>query len=164
MTETYTFVLRGGIVPPNRISGNSAEGVYQCDWLSVIPKKYNKFRMTTTFRTSPNDAFTVDDDECVYVECTAFPRQYFFDSKNNSSSNLVAIAPMRIFVNSGDRYYHETMPNNPPITVVYPTENTFCVKLCGRDGDLVTSARYVNWTLTFNLEPIVHARGTHGTD
>lgn len=154
MPETYTVVLRGGTVPPNRISGNSSDGVYRCDWSTVLPKKYYKFKLTTTFRTSPNDAFTVDDDNTVYVECSAFPRQYFFDNKINSSSNLVAIAPMYIFVDSGTRYYHQTMPNNPPITVTYPQENTFSVKLTGRDGSTLTSARYVNWVLTFNLEPI----------
>lgn len=154
--ESYTFVLRGGTNPPNRISGNSSDGVYRCDWLRVLPKTYRKFRMTATFRTSPNDAFTVDDDNCVFVECSAFPRQYFFDSKGNSTSNLVAIAPMRIFVDTGNRYYHETMPNNPPITVTYPTENTFSVKLCGPDGSTLTSARYVNWCLTLQLEPIIH--------
>lgn len=154
----YTVIIRGGTNPPNRISGTSCDGVYRVDWVSVLPNfenpHHHKWQLTADFRTSMDTAYTVADDTFVFVECSAFPKMGFFDTKGNQSSPVIAIAHLQTVNNTVDDYYFHTTERVLPITVQFPTQNTFNVKLTGIAGESLTDARYGDWVLTLQLEKI----------
>lgn len=156
--SVYTVIIRGGVIPTNRISGTSTEGVYRVDWVSVLPNfenpHHHKWRLTADFRSGMSTSYTIDDDAYVFVECSAFPKMGFFDSKSNQSSSVVAIAHLQTVNNSVDDYYFHTTERVLPLTVQFPTQNTFDIKLTGVSGEPLTSTHYVDWVLTIQLEKI----------
>ena len=161
VNSIYTVIIRGGTNPPNRISGTSCDGVYRVDWYRVLPNfenpQHHKWRLTATFNTELCNAYTEDEDTLVFIECDAFSRQGIFDTLNNSSSSVVCIANLHTLFYQKDEVavisFHKTN-NVIPLTVQFPTQDTFSVKLTGFNGEPLDDAKYTSWVLTLQLEKV----------
>lgn len=155
--ETFNVIIRGGANPPNRVSGDATDGIYYVDWSSVLPKKYKRFQLSSYFRNTPRSDLTSTDDDFVCVECSAFPKQDFYDTKRNGRSNFICVAPTYLcFINGANFYlYNESNASNTPdIQVQYPTENQFQIKLTDLAGATLTAGRYTEWMLVLNFRGI----------
>lgn len=68
--ESYTVIIRGGDSAngaPNRVSGNGTDAVYRVDWTSILPTKYQRFRLKSSFRSDINGNYLLGGDYIVYV-------------------------------------------------------------------------------------------------
>lgn len=156
MSGVYTVVIRGGTNPPNRVSGDATDGVYRVDWNLALPKKYNQFRMSSLFRNKPDTNLTTAADSLVCVECSAFPKQGFYDTKTSNRSNLICVAPSYFsYASAGNYLYNESLAQNPTMIVGYPSENMINVKLTDLSGATLTATRYTEWVLILNFEPVI---------
>jgi hypothetical protein len=177
-SEHYTVVIRGGTDSPKIVSGNETYARFFINWATVIPKKYQKFSLYSYFRSHPRSTADVSPDPIVYVECDAFQKHGFFDSKSNTPSALISIAPLQqtyyktsqattttgtIATDDGDVdivtdtgsstfFHHES--KSIPITVSYPHQDMFDVKLTNIAGEALTATNFTNWVLVLDLVPI----------
>jgi len=152
--EVYTVVIRGGSNPFSYISGESCNATFTVDWQRVLPYKYNKFLLKATFRSRPSNSYTINDDCFVFVECSAFPRNYFYDTLTDSSGYCVAVASIYPSIDTDTRFFHESIKDAPRITVNYPQQSQFTVKLTDIEGNVLSSAKYAEWVLILELQPI----------
>jgi hypothetical protein len=159
VNPVYTVIVRGGVDPTYRISGDNCDGVYRVDWLSVLPNfdnpHHHSWKLTADFRSELNTTYTLADDAFVFVECSAFSKTGFFDTRRNQASPVVAVAHLDTVYNTTDDYFYHRTERVLPMTVQFPTQNTFGVKLTGLNGETLTHARYTKWVLTLQLEKIV---------
>ena len=156
MSESFTVVIRGGSTSNNRLSGDATNAVYNVEWTTVLPKKYKFFKLSSYFRNTPRSDLNTTDDDFVCVECTAFPQPYTHDNRTGGRGTLICIAPTYwIFTNVNPFFYNESNAGNcPQITVQYPVENTFQIRLTDLQGNTLTAARYSEWSLILNLTPV----------
>jgi hypothetical protein len=153
--EHFTVVIRGGANSPNIISGDETEAKYFINWATVIPKKYQKFTLYSYFRSTPRSTTDIiDPDTMVYVECNAFQKRGFFDSKSNTPSALICVAPLQqTYMDTGYTMLHHES-KSIPITVSYPHQDMFDVKLTNIAGEALTATNFTNWVLVLDLVPI----------
>lgn len=163
VNSIYTVIIRGGTNPPNLISGESTDGVYRVDWLSVLPNfenpHHHRWRLTASFRTEIGDSYSTADDTFVFVECPSFGKAGFYDTLRYSTSPVICVAHLNTtFYNNAETNvfsYHKT-ENVMPVTVHFPTENTLSIKLTGINGEILDDTKYTGWVLTLQLEKVSH--------
>jgi hypothetical protein len=182
-SEHYTVVIRGGQESPNILSGNETEAKYFINWATVIPKKHKKFTLYSYFRTTSLATTDVVPYSMIFVECDAFQKVGQFDNKTNGQSSLIAIAPSHqtyhqtnetsqvtgtIDPSTGELTTVEadngasTLVHNEsksiPITVTYPHQDIFNVKLTDIKGSVLDSDEFdglfFSWVLVLDLVPI----------
>jgi hypothetical protein len=154
-SEHYTVVIRGGQDSPNILSGDETAAKFFINWATVIPKKHQKFTLYSYFRTHTRPTSEVEPDPIIYVECSAFPKVGFFDNLRNSASSIVAIAPPNINFSdsSGNTYFHHES-KSIPMTVSYPHQDVFDIKLTNIAGAVLDADDFTNWVLVLDLVPI----------
>lgn len=140
MPEVYHVIIRGGTPNPNQLTGDGSEGTFRVDWQSVLPKKFKKFAMSSHFFTI-NGTFA-SSTSSVFVECSAFSSIGMFDNLRNMSSKVICVARQ---YTSGATYYESSKPFN--LTVTYPTENQFEIKLTNELGVKLPPAEFTGWVL-----------------
>lgn len=154
--EVYTVLIRGGtLFGDYRLSGTGADGLYRVDWTTVLPRKYRKFKLTAYFRDAPDVDYNLADHSILYVECGAFNKPFFYDNKTASRSPVIAIAP--VCAHTSTSPYHETAPGGMPITVHYPTENTFPICITQQYGASIDPVCLAQWVLVLSFTPLTDA-------
>lgn len=157
-TESYTVIIRGGTGAIGRVSGDSTDGVYRVDWEAVLPKKYQKFRLRTSFRTNFNLVTNVTNEPLVYIECSAFSKTGFLDSIQRNRGNVISICEVEFIGNIGgtDRFRIKSFTDERPIMVGYPSENQFNIQLRNHTSVIRPAGDFAVWVLVLNFEPILN--------
>lgn len=151
--EVYTVLIRGGTVFADyRLSGTGTDDLYRVDWANVLPRKYRRFRLSAYFRSVPDTNIDLVEHSILYVECGAFSKPHFYDNKTSGRSPVIAIAGVQ--AHSTTSPYLETPPGGMPITVHYPTENTFPISITNHLGGAVNPICMDQWTLLLSFTPI----------
>lgn len=152
-TETYTVVIRSSNSTAfNRIGGSHNDGTYRVDWNDILPRKYQKFRLKTQFRSASSNDIGVGTEDFVFIESNTFPRQGFYDNIRANSGNIIG------FAYNGLTYAPSsavtTNNESPEITVGYPTENSFNIRLTNLTGGVHNPSRIANWVLFMTFTPV----------
>lgn len=160
MTETYTIVLRSESLTGNTqyTTGTISSIFYKVDWITVLPKKYRKFKVSSYFRTG-YQAGAWATPETICIHCPSITNSTTFDSANSSRSSLLAIAERCVDYNvtsaTSNTYFISRASDIPFITINYPNEEFINIQLRDTTSALIADANLLQeYILILNFEGI----------
>ena len=157
--ETFTLVLRSESIGTNPLNtGTPASATYRVDWLSLLPRHYKRFVVSSYFRTG-YQAGAWNTPETIVVHCPSIPNASTYDVANNSRSSVLAIAERRVDNNvsttTSNTYFISRASDHPFVTVGYPTEDYIQIQLKNTDNTLISDANLLQeYILVLSFTPV----------
>lgn len=159
MTETYTLVLRSEAVASNPLnSGTPCNATFRVDWVSLLPQRYKKFKVSSYFRTG-YQAGAWSTPETIVIHAPSFTNGTTYDSLNSGRSSVLAVAERRVDNNitttTSNTYFISRASDIPFVTVNYPSEAFINIQLRNTNGSLVQDTDLLQeYILILNFTPL----------
>lgn len=122
-TPSYTLYLAS----TDRVSGNNNSAIFNVNWSSFLPRKYDQYKIRYSFATAVGsyvDSATSNFSNC-YIVANFQGQSLTYSTATSGSSSVIGYAKR----DSTGKYFSSNLIDNPPKTISTPTQNSLTVQI-----------------------------------